>query len=452
MRTQNRERHCPSCGARIHGNDKYCPECGAMQRRSSQRGKYLNTSNKHGREGAVILILGVLVLVLGISTLIFFFKAQAPADISLQETTAVSDPIIMETTVGTTEEPTEQSQATTEEATESPTKFTEYIQETMPTRVPTEATKPEEMPGTVLRSAGELNVRSAAGTNYGSIGRLYGGDTVTIYEQKDVNGPRWGNIGYGWVSMDYIVFGEDYSTAPTYAQSTYWQSDYSGIWVSDDQYWCMTFLNPGDGGNIMVEHHAPECTTVWQMNGYQDEHGTIRYWNGTRTDYSNGTQTVRYTNGEGAIHLNQYTMEWHEVMEQNSGIYKTFTRTDSYRNPYLNGNNSADNQNTTNQNPPIQNDAPSVPEQITKIPKRFTASDFRNYIRNIYTEEYGSKAWIDSGYSNATVTIDSFDPYTGIYVVSIRTHSDVREKLKLEFFGGKTGDLAFIRIIEYDES
>ena len=46
-----------------------------------------------------------------------------------------------------------------------------------------------------------LNVREGPGTGYKAIWKLYNGDKVTIYEQK--NG--WGRIDdYGWVCMDYL--------------------------------------------------------------------------------------------------------------------------------------------------------------------------------------------------------------------------------------------------------
>lgn len=46
-----------------------------------------------------------------------------------------------------------------------------------------------------------LNVRSGPGKNYPSIGQLYNGNQVTVYEES--NG--WGRIGEGrWVCMDYL--------------------------------------------------------------------------------------------------------------------------------------------------------------------------------------------------------------------------------------------------------
>lgn len=405
MRTQNREHHCPSCGARIHGNEKYCPECGAMQRKSSQRGKYLNTSKKHGREGIVILILGALVLVLGISTLVFFFKAQEPAAISQQETVAASDPIIPETTVGTTEELTEQPQATTEEATESPTEFTEYIPETTPTQVVTEATKPEEMTGTVLRSAGELNVRSGAGTNYSVIGRLYGGDSVTVYEQENVNGIPWYNIGWGWVSGEYIVFGTDNSIQPnvnTQAASDK-RLEYTGEWVSENSTYVMTISVNGKSASIHVIYYFSSTGRIsWQMTGEFDEHNAIRYWNGIRTDNNNGVEAVKYTNGEGAINLYQSQLEWHEFMEQPRGVFKTFTRAGAHtpNPPYLNNDNTSQNQPEQNDSIPQQNNGSDNNTGSSGKYYHFDSEDFEKAIIQVIKVEVGYSAGDELSYVN----------------------------------------------------
>ena len=51
-----------------------------------------------------------------------------------------------------------------------------------------------------------LNVRSGPGTNYSVISYLYYGRKVEITEIKTANdGSLWGNIGNGWVYMDYLA-------------------------------------------------------------------------------------------------------------------------------------------------------------------------------------------------------------------------------------------------------
>ena len=58
--------------------------------------------------------------------------------------------------------------------------------------------------GTVKLTAGTLNVRAGAGTNYKVVGYLVNGAKVTILETKTVDGRSWGRISNGWVCMDYI--------------------------------------------------------------------------------------------------------------------------------------------------------------------------------------------------------------------------------------------------------
>lgn len=82
-----------------------------------------------------------------------------------------------------------------------------------------EAAAPETLIGTVKRSSGELRVRSGPGTNYAEIRRLNAGAVVTIYEQQNVNGTYWGNIGDGWICMDYVDLGSQQSQ-PTGGSST----------------------------------------------------------------------------------------------------------------------------------------------------------------------------------------------------------------------------------------
>ena len=89
---------------------------------------------------------------------------------------------------------------------------TDNKEEEQPEQKPEE--KPEEKPetnngassvtGKVVVSSGRLNIRSGAGTNYSVVGWLNAGETVTITEQKTVNGTPWGKTANGWVCMNYI--------------------------------------------------------------------------------------------------------------------------------------------------------------------------------------------------------------------------------------------------------
>lgn len=55
----------------------------------------------------------------------------------------------------------------------------------------------------------ELNIRSGPGTTYSSVGSLDSGDSVTILFQLKVGNTTWGNIKQGWISMDYVDLDDD---------------------------------------------------------------------------------------------------------------------------------------------------------------------------------------------------------------------------------------------------
>lgn len=67
-----------------------------------------------------------------------------------------------------------------------------------------ENTSATQQIGKVTASA--LNIRSAAGTGYSVVGKLYKGETVEILEKKTVSGTTWGRCSKGWVSLDYVQF------------------------------------------------------------------------------------------------------------------------------------------------------------------------------------------------------------------------------------------------------
>lgn len=182
------------------------------------------------------------------------------------------------------------------------------IQETEQT-FSTESPTTETLTGMVLHSAGELNVRSGPGTNYEAIGRLYGGDSVTIYEQQQVGDCYWGNIGYGWVSMDYI------------GVNTNGMDAYCGNWQSNR---CSLMITR-EGNHLYMEAHwgnSAFSTTYWQMIGEYDRNAdVIYYWDGICEEHytaeDGSTQiNLRYTNGEGCIVLRDGYITWMDATER----------------------------------------------------------------------------------------------------------------------------------------
>lgn len=173
-------------------------------------GKY--RKQPHKQKYIITGIVGT-VLVLSLFAIVFYKLGELSVGTSREPVSETA--ALMQETYTEPPSTTETTTVATTEATTAPIEtMTAPLMQTQPTVTPTVApTVPSTQTGTVLRSAGQLKVRSGAGTNYEEIGRLQGGDAVTIYEQQNVNGMTWGNIGYGWVSMNYIVFGADHSQA-----------------------------------------------------------------------------------------------------------------------------------------------------------------------------------------------------------------------------------------------
>lgn len=308
--------------------------------------------------GVVILILGSLLSECAANIHSLKSPPQESKESFMQMLTP-TEPDKTDTAVEFTQPATEEVIAETTQAVDN-TIETNHIEQTQPI---IEETTPNTRTGSVIRSAGELNIRSGAGTNYGAIGRLKSGDAVTIYEQKNVNGVTWGNIGYGWVSMQYIELNNGSGTTPVNSGSystTTANAEFLGEWISNDGYWHMSISQSGNGVKISAEHHLSETNkTTWEMYGEYDEHTAIRYWSGTRMDHDIHSGNIKYTSGEGAIVLNGSQLNWHESVE-GPGDLMTFRRLDGqYTPPYgqnpanNNASNSTENQ---GQNVPAQSD------------------------------------------------------------------------------------------------
>lgn len=365
------------------------------------QGKY---QKQTGRDMKVYVILAVAVVVLGIS-LIVVYKAREKSAVRSQELENHPSMTIQEeigetslVAISITEAPIETTKAK-EETTLPTTKPTQPTEATQPE---TESTKPAARTGTVLRSAGELNVRSGAGIDYSKIGILRGGEAVTIYEEKTVGETVWGNIGYGWVSMDYIVFGTDTSADPTNAGSAIRKEDYFGDWLSSDGKCYMRITQNGNGADIRVITTISQGVDMtWSMYGEFDEHGAIRYWNGVRKDHNPGVESLKYTNGEGAIVLDGLSLSWHESAE-GPGEAGRFERVYNYSPNSGNG----------NQNFPSQDNGTT---NVTEIPRRFGSDDIKKVLERETKIQlgyrYGDEFWMN------TPAVSNYDATKGEYSV-----------------------------------
>lgn len=364
-------------------------------------GKY---QKQAGRNMKVYVILAVAVVVFGIS-LIVFYKAGEKSAVRSQELENNPGMTIHEevketslVAISITDAPIETTKAK-EETTLPTTKPTQPTEATQPE---TESTKPAARTGTVLRSAGELNVRSGAGIDYSKIGILRGGEAVTIYEEKTVGETVWGNIGYGWVSMDYIVFGVDTSADPTNVGSAIRKEDYFGDWLSSDGKCYMCITQNGNGADIRVITTISQGVDMtWSMYGEFDEHGAIRYWNGVRKDHNPGVESLKYTNGEGAIVLDGLSLSWHESAE-GPGEAGRFERVYNYSPNSGNG----------NQNFPSQDNGTT---NVTEIPRRFGSDDIKKVLERETKIQlgyrYGDEFWMN------TPAVSNYDATKGEYSV-----------------------------------
>ncbi len=92
------------------------------------------------------------------------------------------------------------------------------VQEPAPPAVSTAVT------GKVKVTSGRLRVRADASTSSSIVAFLNNGASVTILEQKTVNGTTWGRVSNGWISMDYVTLDSQTAqpgqTAPTPESST----------------------------------------------------------------------------------------------------------------------------------------------------------------------------------------------------------------------------------------
>lgn len=76
--------------------------------------------------------------------------------------------------------------------------------------------------GTAIVNAGvQLQIRSGAGVNYGSVGALAGGTAVNIYEYVVSNGAAWGRTDKGWIALSYVMFTSTGSSANATIANTY---------------------------------------------------------------------------------------------------------------------------------------------------------------------------------------------------------------------------------------
>lgn len=175
--------------------------------------------------------------------------------------------------------------------------------------------------GTVNPNTDALNVRNGPGTSFDAVARIPGGGTVKIYETKNVNGTVWGRIDSGWVSMDYIVLSDDFTSY--LSGNPDWIDQYCGEWWDINSKRCNMNISR-IGNQLHIEVHwssSASESTEWVFTGEPNtSDGMVHYRNGVCKEYiyENGTsrEVTRYTNGSGSFELHDgFRITWNDITE-----------------------------------------------------------------------------------------------------------------------------------------
>lgn len=131
-----------------------------------------------------------------------------------------------------------------------------------------------------------LNVRSGAGTNYARVKTLSPGTAVSIYEEKTVNGVKWGRIDdKNWVCMSYVTVGSSSGTTTTGNGTVNTKSPLNVRSAAGTGNSVVTTLSPGTKVNILEQKtvngvqwgrisNGWVCMSYISMNGSNTTSGT----------------------------------------------------------------------------------------------------------------------------------------------------------------------------------
>lgn len=203
---------------------------------------------------------------------------------------------------------------------------------TQPTSTPTSI--PVNKEGYVIASSGGLNIRSGPSINYDKVGRLDPLTVVVIQEIQSDGTMDWGRISQGWVSMDYIAFGdppaEPINTTPQHIISQYvghWGDFMSRRCMMTIEYYNNMFTFELSWGN------GASSTSKWLFTGsYDSVSNTVRYSNGRHytmetSDSGEQQEIIHYTNGSGYFFLADDGYIYWEDHTENQGVNCIFEKT-----------------------------------------------------------------------------------------------------------------------------
>lgn len=171
----------------------------------------------------------------------------------------------------------------------------------------------------VKLSAGELRIRSGPDTSYSEVGRLYGGEILTVTELQQTGGTQWGRIPQGWICMDYVdtVYGtqNERSNAQRFV----------GNWQDQNSQRCCLTIEPGEYGIFVIDiswGNSAFSTSMWRAVGEYDANSDcIRYhdcdhWESVSDGNGNFTNNYYYTGGQGTFYFSGGNLLWQEYNER----------------------------------------------------------------------------------------------------------------------------------------
>lgn len=171
----------------------------------------------------------------------------------------------------------------------------------------------------VKLSAGELRIRSGPDTSYSEVGRLYGGEILTVTELQQTGSTQWGRIPQGWISMDYVdtVYGTQNERSNT--------QRFVGNWQDKNSQRCCLTIEPGEYGIFVIDiswGNSAFSTSMWRAVGEYDANSDcIRYhdcdhWESVSDGNGNFTNNYYYTGGQGTFYFSGGNLLWQEYNER----------------------------------------------------------------------------------------------------------------------------------------
>lgn len=167
----------------------------------------------------------------------------------------------------------------------------------------------------VKPSAGELKIRSGPGSGYNEVGRLTGGEYITVTELQQNGGSQWGRIPAGWICMDYVDTVSDTQGADA--------DCFAGSWIEDavaNKLCTMTIWQiETDRYQIEIQQSMSASETMfWSMIAEYDASQDYLWYNSCQCmisiydDNGSSHEEIQYENGDGILYFSYGELHWQD--------------------------------------------------------------------------------------------------------------------------------------------